>query len=260
MIEPNGPLPPVTYWRRRVFAAGAGVLAVALLAVIIGGLVEADDQQPVRGTAGTSNLTAASSRSSAPAPNRQTARPNSTATAGPRATSGAPGRPTAKPAAAPSGQPQPTGSQPAGSQPAPPTTKQVPPGPPQPCPDAVVKVTGTPAEPSYPVGQRPLLRLELVNVGSVPCTRDVSRKLREIVVTSADGATRLWSSNDCYNPPEPDVRTMQPNQALTFSLNWAGRTSAPGCPVDRKTLPAGTYQVVGKLGGLTGAPTPLVLT
>ncbi|MGH8963868.1 MAG: hypothetical protein ACRDXB_00840, partial [Actinomycetes bacterium] len=108
-------------------------------------------------------------------------------------------------------------------------------------------------------GARPLLRLRITNVGPAPCTRDVSRKLREILVLAADG-TRLWSSNDCYGPPQKDVRVLAPNQPATFAVNWAGRTSAPGCPLDRKTVPAGTYQVVGKLGALAGAPTPLTLT
>jgi hypothetical protein len=125
--------------------------------------------------------------------------------------------------------------------------------------DAVMNVAATPDVPSYPVGARPLLKLQITNVGTVPCTRDVSRNLREILVLAPDG-TRLWSSNDCYGPPQQDVRVLPVNQSVTFSVNWAGRTSAPGCPLDRKTVPAGTYQVVGRLGPLIGAPTQLVLT
>lgn len=251
MIEPNGPLPPAVYWRRRAVAGGASVLAVVLLAWIIGGLVEADDQHPVQGTAGSSNLAvgvtgtapvqASSSRADAPPSSPGPDDQRGSTTASP--TSAAAGQPTTKP------QPVPVT-----------TTTTPPPGPPQPCQDAVVKVLATPAQPSYPVGAKPLLRLEIVNVGPVPCTREVSRQLREILVTSADGVTRLWSSNDCYAPSEQDVRVLAPNQPLAFSLNWAGRTSAPGCPVDRTTVPAGQYRVVGKLGGLLGAPAPIVLT
>jgi hypothetical protein len=123
----------------------------------------------------------------------------------------------------------------------------------------VVKVTATPDVPSYPVGARPLLRLEIMNVGQEPCTRDVGRSLREILVLGMDG-TRLWSSNDCYGPPEQDVRVLPANQPVGFTVNWAGRTSAPGCPLDRETVPAGTYQLVGRLGPLIGAPAPLTLT
>jgi hypothetical protein len=256
MIEPNGPLPQSVYWRRRAFAAGVSVLAVVLLAWIIGGLVEADDQHPVQGTANaaqvgveTSAARATASRSSASAPPSSPGPddPRGSVSASPRA--GASQSPTARPAA-----PSPTPTPPVTT-----TTTAPPPGPPQPCPDAVVKVAATPDVASYPVGAKPLLRLAVTNAGPVPCTRDVSRKLREILVLGADG-TRLWSSNDCYGPPEQDIRVLAPNAPVAFSVNWAGRTSAPGCPVDRTTVPAGTYQVVGKLGALVGAPTPLTLT
>jgi len=260
MIEPSGPLPQSVYWRRRAFAAGVSVLAVVLLAWIIGGLVEADDQNPVQGTAGATNLSSVGSsakatsgggsgRASAPPSSPGPNDPRGSVTASPRTSEAA--KPTAKP-----GQPAPAATPPVTTTT---TTAAPPPGPPQPCPDAVMKVTATPDQPSYPVGAKPLLRLEITNVGPAPCARDVSRKLREILVLAADG-TRLWSSNDCYGPPEQDVRVLAPNQPLAFSLNWAGRTSAPGCPVDRAAVPAGTYQVVGKLGGLVGAPTPISLT
>jgi hypothetical protein len=257
MIEPNGPLPQSVYWRRRAFAAGVSVLAVVLLAWIIGGLVEADDQHPVQGTANTAEMGGAASsgtvrvtssdRASTPPSSPGPDDPRGSVTASPRSgapTSGATApRTTAPPAPAVTTT----------------TTPVPPPGPPAACPDAVTKVVATPDVPSYPVGARPLLKLRVVNAGPVPCTRDVNRKLREILVLGADGA-RLWSSNDCYGPPEPDVRLLPPNQPVEFSVNWAGRTSAPGCPLDRKAVPAGTYQVVGKLGPLTGAPTQLVQT
>ena len=242
MFEPNGPLPQFVYWRRRVLAAVGSVLAVVLLAWLIGGLVEADDQHPVQGTAnaaemgggaasGTVQVT--SERMSAPPSSPGPDDPRGSVTVSPRSSS-----PTTT---------------------APPTTTPPPPGPPKPCPDVAVRVSGAPDVPSYPVGAKPLLKLRIVNVGTVPCTRDLDRKLREIVVLGADGA-RLWSSNDCYRPEQRDVRVLAPKQALEFSVNWAGRTSKPGCPVDRQTVPAGKYRVVGKLGALTGAPVALTLT
>lgn len=243
MIEPNGPLPPYVYWRRRALAAGASVLAVGLLAWLIGGLVEADDQHPVRGTAsgsvlggasGDGHATSAPPHPSSPGPDD----PRGSVTASP--TSGA-----THPSPAPV--------------PATTTAPPPPPGPPVRCSDSVVQVVAAPDAPSYPVGGRPLLRLRITNVGATPCTREVSRNLREILLLAPDGR-RLWSSNDCYGPPEQDVRVLQPNQPAVFTVTWAGRTSAPGCPLNRETVPAGTYQVVGKLGALVGRPTPLTLT
>jgi hypothetical protein len=115
--------------------------------------------------------------------------------------------------------------------------------------------------PQYKVGQRPELRLVVTNAGQVPCTRDISRSLREILVTTQDGATRLWSSNDCSRstlPPESQI--VQPGEHLGYEVKWAGRTSAPNCPIKRTTVQAGTYSVVGRLGALTGPAVPLVLT
>lgn len=247
MIEPNGPLPQSVYWRRRALAAGVSVLAVVLLAWLIGGLVEADDQHPVQGTANASVLGGPTSAGVKVTSERAEAPPSSPGPDDPRgsvtARADAPASETARPS----------------PEPAPPTTTTPPPGPPGPCPDPAVKVAALPDVPSYPVGARPLLRLLITNVGPVPCTRDVSRNLREILVLAPDGA-RLWSSNDCYGPPEQDVRLLAVNEPVQFSVNWAGRTSAPGCPLDRKGVPAGTYQVVGRLGPLVGQPTPLTLT
>jgi hypothetical protein len=113
--------------------------------------------------------------------------------------------------------------------------------------------------PQYKVGQRPVLRLGVVNAGPHACTRDISRALREVVVTSADGAARIWSSNDCYTSKMPDLRIMQPGERQQFEVKWAGRTSAPGCPAKRTTVTAGTYSVVGKLGALVSAPVPIVI-
>jgi hypothetical protein len=113
--------------------------------------------------------------------------------------------------------------------------------------------------PQYKVGQRPVLRLVVINAGPVPCTRDISRALREVVVTSPDGANRIWSSKDCYRSNEPDLRIMQPGERRQFEVKWAGRTSAPGCPAKRTAVQAGTYSVIGKLGPLTSAAVPLTL-
>jgi hypothetical protein len=246
MIEPNGPLSASVYWRRRAIAAGVSLVAVVLLAWMIGGMVEAADQQPVQGTANSHDIAAGSPTSKGSTPT-SAGRESAEASA-----SAAPGDPVNK--AGTSTKPdEPPGQPPSKS------ASAEPPAPPGPCPDAAMSVIASPGEPTYRVGQRPLLRLSVTNKGPVPCFRDLGRKLREMVIMSADGQQRLWSSNDCYGPPGAEVKTLQPNETLSFTLNWAGRTSEPGCPEKRVTVPAGTYQLVGKLGPLVGAPSPLVL-
>jgi hypothetical protein len=118
----------------------------------------------------------------------------------------------------------------------------------------------TTRRPSYQVGDQPLLTLHIVNAGAVPCVRDVSRQLRSIELFAANGRTILWSSSYCYTVHTDEVRTLQPDESLAYSVAWAGRTAAPGCPPNRTTVPAGRYELAGRLGTLTGPRTPLTLT
>lgn len=130
---------------------------------------------------------------------------------------------------------------------------------PQPCPDAVVRVTVSSDRPAYPVGAHPVLTLHVVNTGPVACVRDVSHQLRTIEVLPAGGTTPVWASDDCYSISTHEIRTLPPGQSLDYGVTWAGRTAAPGCSGHRATVPAGTYELVGRLGNLSGAPTPLTL-
>ncbi len=132
--------------------------------------------------------------------------------------------------------------------------------PPQPCPDSAIQVTVSVNKPSFRVGQRPQFTLHITNTSPVACIRDVSRPLRSIAVVAAGSTTPLWTDTDCYAQPLRDVRTLQPNAPADYSVVWAGRTSSPGCPVSRTTVGAGQYDVVGRLGPLTGPPTPFTIT
>jgi hypothetical protein len=122
----------------------------------------------------------------------------------------------------------------------------------------VLRVTVTTGRPSYPVGSRPVLTLHVTNTGPVPCVRDVSHQLRTIEVLRA--GKPVWASDDCYSPHTDEVHTLAAGQTLSYGVRWAGRTAAPGCPVERTTVPAGSYQVIGKLGKLVSPPVPLLLT
>jgi hypothetical protein len=120
-----------------------------------------------------------------------------------------------------------------------------------------MRVTVTTGRSAYRVGDQPRLTLHISNAGPVPCVRDVSRRLRSIEVRS--GTKILWSSSYCYTVSTDEIRTLAPGESLAYSVVWAGRTAAPGCPAHRTTVPAGHYHLVGRLGTVTGPPTPLVL-
>jgi hypothetical protein len=216
------------YWRRRMVAIGGVVVALVVFGWAAGGFFG-------DGSADVQDMNAGVKESQPPSSPPPPPPPSSSASS------------TTAPAS------------PASETPPPPPPPPPPPDPNLPCPDQVMQVLVELGAPQYKVGQRPVLRLAVVNTGPHACTRDISRALRELVVTSADGAARISSSNDCYASKMPDLRMMQAGERLQFEVKWAGRTSAPGCPAKRTSVPPGTYSVIGKLGALASAPVPIVL-
>ncbi|GGS16558.1 hypothetical protein [Actinokineospora fastidiosa] len=220
MYDPRG-----VYVRRRVGALVAAVVAMVALIWLIDALI--GDDEPVVGVAASASPAQAPPSSGPSTAVRTSATASASASPSPRSR----------------------------------TPEQVPADPSAPCPDTSVRLRAETGERSYQVGRRPLLRLVVVNAGPVPCTYDLGRSRRELVVTSRDGKTRLWSSNDCYfgaDAPEPTV--LEPGMRNGFEVRWAGRTSAPGCPVRRDDVPAGDYRVVPRLGPLTGDAAALTIT
>jgi hypothetical protein len=216
--------------------AGFGVGAL-LFIWAVGALLGGGDTPSVRGAANVRPdgvpLTSAAPSSNPPASGRLAA----------------PGNPSSSASASPSATAAPTTTV------APTTTTPVP----ATCPDSAIRVWVTAAKPSYQVGEQPLLTLHIANGSALPCFRDVSHQLRSIEILTIGGKSVLWSSTYCYSLHTNEIRTLKPQQVLSYSVTWAGRTAAPGCPADRTTVPAGSYELVGKLGKLTGQPTLLTL-
>ena len=228
VIDPTGPHPPSVYWRRRAVALGGSILLVILLAVAISSWLGGGSRATAHQAAEQSDVTDTSAMTSSP--------------------------PTSGTIAQAAGS---SSASAASSTTVPPTTTTPPP--PGPCPDPAITVEARVAQPQYKVGQSPLLTLVITNSGPVACNRDLSRQLRELVVLTGDGKTRLWSSADCFYQQPPESRLLQPGEQASYSIAWAGLTSAPHCAPSGTRVPAGNYVVVGKLGGLTSQPTPLRL-
>lgn len=238
------------YRRRRVLAVAGSVVAAVLFVWAVGALLGGDGPSQARNA---SDVRPAGVPLLADWPASRTSNPP---------TSGVlPGGGSPSSSASPSAAPASSRSAPATTQATPiTTTTTVPPGPPQPCPDAVLRITAALARPTVPSGTRLGLTLHIANTGPVACVRDVSRQLRALEILPAGGGVPLWSSADCYLLHTDESRTLAPGAEVTYPVVWAGRTSSPGCPARRTTLPPGTYQVVGRLGPLIGPPTTLTIT
>ncbi|WP_199441064.1 hypothetical protein [Umezawaea beigongshangensis] len=146
--------------------------------------------------------------------------------------------------------------EPTASSSAPPTAPptEPPAGPPRACPDEAVQVVAEADRPGYLGGRQPVFRLVVGNTGPVACTRDIGRHLRELVVSTADGATRLWSSNDCGPAEGVQTRVLHPGERFRFGVTWVVGTSVPGCSGDHVPLAPGDYLLTARLGDLVGEP------
>ena len=249
VLRPVGPLPATVYWRRRVGVIVVTVVVLALVVWLLVSLTGAPAPDPAAQRSALGESRSASSTTSAPA-----ATPPTTALpTAPAATTPAPAAPAAAPAAT-TPAPAATTPAPAAAVPAPAAAA------PSVCPDTAVKLTAQVAAASYPVGQQPVFRILVTNTSAVACTRDLDAGLQQVLVYSADRATRLWSSNDCYPGKSVDVPAMNPGEVKTYSVKWSGTSSEPTCQAVRTPLPAGAYTAVVRLGGLTSQPVPFTLT
>jgi len=285
MWEPVGPLPAAVYWRRRLLAVVTAATLLALLVWATSALL-APAPRPVV------TAPAAVAAPAPPSPGSSAATGTGTGTGGPtspRAGAG-PGPAAAGPPAPPpdtgpgdtgsadaaragagttgagttTGEPPATTSEivvpdetPREPVPVPPSVPAPPTGP-VPCTNDMLTVSAEAGTPQHRVGERPTLRLVVVNVSDQPCVRDLDGARQEIVVWSGDGTQRLWSSNDCVNPATVDLRTLVPGQPVAFAVRWAGRTSAPGCAEERTAVPAGAYRVMTRIDDLISPPTPFL--
>jgi hypothetical protein len=265
MWEPVGPLPATVYWRRRWVAIASAFSVIVLIAWGIAAL--ASEGSGARDDLAT---TRPASRAAVSAPHAASPSPAAPPPAAPRSGAAGPAAPAHPTISAP--EPEPATSTVPGtgerlvpddttraSSPVP-SPAPVPPTGPVPCTNDMLAVRAEVDRPEHRVGERPLLRLVVTNTSDQPCVRDLDPAGQEIVVWSSDGSVRLWSSNDCSYAKGVDLRTLVPGQPVASAVRWAGRTSAPGCPAERVTVPAGGYRVMSRVDDVISPPTPFVRT
>ncbi|GAA4699981.1 hypothetical protein GCM10023215_43330 [Pseudonocardia yuanmonensis] len=295
MWEPVGPLPAHVYWKRRWLA----LVSVIAFFVVIGFSVAALTR-PTPGAGPTDEVTSRAANSSAlsqgsvgpsgsgdpadpdpssgalldPTTEAPSAVPGTSAeaplsvTGVPIGTSTSPGTttPSGISGASAEGGPASTTDEskrpddtPRPPLPVPPTEPAPPTGPP-PCTNDMIAVGAEIDAPQHRVGDRPELRLTVVNVSNQACVRDLDGALQEIVVWDRPIRTRLWSSNDCVNPSTQDLRTLVPGQPVAFEVTWSGLSSNPGCTAPRTRLPAGDYTLLTRVADRISGPTHFTLT
>ncbi|HVX43862.1 MAG TPA: hypothetical protein VHC49_08240 [Mycobacteriales bacterium] len=224
MLHPVGGLPPRTYWRRRAMLCGAVLISAALIkAELFGGSSDA------------------ATRSSPPRPVLPPSATSSSATPSSATPSSIPPARTAPVAAPPTSV----------------TTSPPLPAPPPTCAESALRLRVAAGAATYRLGELPVVRFLVTNRSARICRRDLGPALQEALVY--DHTRRLWSSNDCWPGVEHRVVTLRPGRPESFSMRWSRTSSLPGCAGIRRVVPAGTYTLVGRVGGLI-ARAPLDLS
>jgi hypothetical protein len=252
-----GPLPAAVYWRRRWVAVGSAVAVIVLLGWMIAALAGAPREPETARPASHAAVSAPQEASPPPAAPPTAALLSTTLPATAQLTT------ATQPGAAGSTPPTPSTPEPESATPTPtsspvPSTTQAPPAEPVQCTNEMIDVRAEVDGPEHRVGERMVLRLVVTNSSDEPCLRDLDPVRQEIVVWSADGSERLWSSNDCSSAKGADLRTLAPGEPVSFSVRWAGRTSAPGCPERRDTVPPGEYRLLTRVDDVISRPTQFV--
>ncbi|MGW0329580.1 hypothetical protein [Nocardia sp. NPDC003183] len=228
MLEPNGPLSPEIYWRRRALAIGVIVVALAIVIWLVTMVARGGDSSGADNAAASTTTSAESSAS-------ETSSASSSASS-----SSASATPI-------SGSVTPSATTTAADQPAA-----------QPCPDQSLALKVTVGQPTYRVGDQPAFGTVITNISSAACSRDLGAGPQFLVYT-LDGQRRLWASNDCNQDDPAEMKTLKAGEQLSYKGTWFGTTSQPQCAGDRLQVPAGAYMVVAQLGAVRSAAEPFNL-
>jgi hypothetical protein len=232
-LEPQGPLPPEIYWRRRGLALGIAVvvigIAVATIVAVMGDSSGAKTNNVAKPAAAQTH--GGSQVASPPAAQPEVKTP-------------------VVPPAAESPAPLPTAT---GAVQPPPVLKEG-----DDCPDSTLAVKGLTNAPQYVLGDQPKFTMVVTNIGLVACKHDVGAAVLAAYVYTLDNK-RLWSNLDCAPSNETLVKTFAPGEQVTTAVTWTGMGSAPGCPLPRPAIGPGTYNLVVQLGNLRSASVPFIL-
>ena len=251
-----GPLPPAVYWRRRVVVLSALLLGVIVLFMSCTGGDEPDPKKT--SSQASQNPTAAGKDPNAsPKPSLEDSAPAGVGQAYPDpADLLSQGPDDGEVLPPPAGTPSASGGVPAAGTVAPPGNA-VAAG--QACTDAELAVTPEPQDTSPQRGASLGIKLKIKNVSNRACSRDLGASAQELYI--ADGAGRIWSSDQCAALKGNNVVTLAPGDEKISDVTWNGKQSnqCTGGVSSGPVPQPGAYQLLGRLDQIISAPVVLTV-
>ena len=224
MFHPLGPQPPSVYWRRRLLLLGSiGLLIVLLILTAKIAASNGTDPQAAASTTPAQTTPVASTTHDRARSNSSSNHPSSPA----RSTTPASGSSSSSAA-------------------------------PQRCAAKDLAVTAVTTQPTYHVGDQPVLEMQVTNRSSEPCVQDLAD--RQVELRVYNGESRVWGSHDCLIQPGTDDRVLAVDTPVRVAITWSGLTSQPHCAGTRQRVGAGTYTLYPILSGHTGKATQFTIS
>lgn len=110
---------------------------------------------------------------------------------------------------------------------------------------------------TYPEGVEPVLVLTLENTGTDPC--HVNAGTSQMVYEISSGADSVFDSRHCQAGADDREVTLEPEEELSARLTWNRARSLEGCTEEGGQAQPGYYRLVVSLGERSSEPAPFVL-
>ncbi|MFG1950599.1 hypothetical protein [Micromonospora sp. NPDC048830] len=239
-----GPLPPAVYWRRRAVVLGAGLLFLIVLLYSCNASGNGGTTPQSRSTPTSTPVPDASGEPASPDPSGSVLSPET-------------GAPPAGGSGDEAGSSGDAGSPSSGGGNDAPAVPAADAGT---CTDAEISVTPAPLPARAPSGTVVGLQLKIKNRSDRTCSRDVGADVQELFIKS--GAEKVWSSDTCGTAKGSDVQSFTPGFERSYQVDWNGKYSSKCANgiASGQFVPAGTYQVFGRLDTKLSEPVKLTIT
>lgn len=125
------------------------------------------------------------------------------------------------------------------------------------CADSDIEVTAEVPKATVPVGTSITFLMNIKNMSTVDCTRNVGPKVNSIAVTS--GGEAVWSSDDCSPAGGDQVESIPPGATYRVQATWNQEVTAASCDNPAKAT-AGGYDVEAKNGTVKSSKVSFEIT